>query len=209
MKCLTFAGETDIAYLGGYSGTVFRTDAGVLFDGDLSWVGAQLPDTDHPVLGLAFLDADTGYAVTGGMKAWWTTTGGANWAEVAISSPPSTQALNAVATFGDGSRAIAAGAAGLVLVRNGTRFQVVDLSGLIGATQLNDVAILGGGTRIVVAGNDGLIVGWAGSDFADALVPSNWFVPKSMTETSIVAVSFDAVDHGFAIGQQGLVVEYD
>lgn len=96
-----------------------------------------------------------------------------------------------------------------MLVRDGARFQVVDLSGAIGTAQLNAVAVLGGGTRIVVAGNDGLIAEWEGTTFADALNPSNWTTPKSLTDLHIAAISFDAVDHGFVIGQNALVLEYD
>ncbi len=206
---LDFGGTSDVAFVGASGGHIFSTDVSVLSAGDLIWTSRILPDLEHTVTGLAFIDEDTGYAVTTGMKIYSTSNGGSSWSTVGITNRPSTQALRAVATFGDGSKAIAVGAAGSVLVRNGTNFQVVDLSSLIGLTQLNTVTVLGGGTRIVAAGNDGVVVEFEGSTFADALNPSNWSTPKSMTDLHIFAVSFDAVDHGFVLGQQGLIIEYD
>ncbi|MBI1380461.1 MAG: hypothetical protein GC161_05160 [Planctomycetaceae bacterium] len=210
VTCLEFPGAGNVAFVGGSAGQVSRTDVGVLSSGQLTWVDVDLPDQDFNVTGLSFVDEDTGYAVTAGMKTWATSDSGANWTEVQILSAPSTtQALRAVSTFGSGAKAVAVGSAGLVLVRDGTRFQVVDLSATIGAAQLNAVAVLGGGTRIVVAGNDGLIAEWEGTTFADALNPSNWTTPKSLTDLHIAAISFDAVDHGFVVGQNALVLEYD
>lgn len=210
VTCLEFPGASNVAFVGGSAGQVSRTDVGVLSSGQLTWVDVDLPDQDFNVTGLSFVDEDTGYAVTAGMKVWYTSNSGATWTQVPILSAPSTtQALRAVSTFGSGAKAAAVGSAGLVLVRDGARFQVVDLSGLIGTAQLNAVAVLGGGTRIVVAGNDGLIVEWEGTTFADALNPANWTTPKSLTDLHIAAISFDAVDHGFVIRQNALVLEYD
>jgi len=209
-SCLAFGAGSDVAYVGASGGNIYSTDVSVLTGGDLTWSLKLLPETEYEVTGLSFTSATTGYAVTSGMQIWRTTDGGDLWTAVGISNPPSaTQGLRAIAAFDGGNKAVAVGNAGLLLVRNAGRFEVVDVSGMVGATQLNTVTVLGNGARVVVAGNDGVVLEFEGTNFADALNPSNWTAPKSMTSGHIYDLSFDAVDHGFVLGQQGLVVEYD
>lgn len=205
---MAMAGETDHVYVGGQAGKVWRT----ILSGStpLVWQIRDLPSTDHTVNDFAFVDEAVGYAVTSGMTLWHTSNGGSAWSEVSILTPPPSQILNAVATWGDGSKAVAVGTGGLVLVRNGARFQQVDLSALAGSAVLNDVTVQAAGStlRIVIAGNDGLVLEFEGL-IADALDPLNWSAPKSQSSAGpLLAVSFVGIDRGFALGPMSTLVEF-
>ncbi len=207
---MAMAGETDIVYASGATGTVWRSDLGSLGSGGtVVWQSRDLPSSDA-VTDFAFVDDSVGYAATEGMTLWHTTDGGVQWSEISIVSPPGTQNIKAIATYGDGSKAVAVGTGALVLVRNSARFEVVDLSALAGVSILNDVAIQQSGSnlRIVIAGNNGLILNFEGTSLASALDPLNWTAPKSQSSDPMLALSFVGIDRGYSLGPASTLVEF-
>jgi len=209
VSSLSMGGESDIAYIGGGAGTVYRTDLSAPVLGQLDWTPRPLPDPSHDVTAVDFIDASTGYAATTGMTLYRTTNGGTSWTQMGLTGSPTTRPIRAIQTFGDGSKAVAVGDGGLVLVRTGARFEEVNLGALATTGTLRCVEIEDGGKKVFVGGNDGLILEFTGTDFSQITDSSKWSAPKSQTKYPIVALSFDAPDHGFAIGFESLVVEYD
>lgn len=204
------ADGSDSFYVGSVNGVIWRTDLAQLDGwGALEWESRSLPVTATNVTGLHFIDADTGYAVTDTMQLYETTNGGAVWTQVGITGSPNTQVLEAVRTWGDGSKAIAVGENGMVLARVGAQFQQVNLAAATGGRALLCVEVVDGGKQAFVGGNDGLLLHFSGSSFSDVTNLANWSTPKSQASNAIVDMSFDAPDHGFVFAPPGVVIEYD
>ena len=107
-------------------------------------------------------------------------------------------------TWGDGSTAVVVGQNGLVLEREATGFEPVDASSFtaLGLTvELGDVQVLLNGSHVDlrIGGHEGTVL------FRDAGV---WTQPRSYTNNPIHQVVFQDSDHGFALGQNFVVLEY-
>ncbi|MBI1382002.1 MAG: hypothetical protein GC161_13055 [Planctomycetaceae bacterium] len=200
MEACKIAPSSTVAYVAGPGGTAFKVD---LAASPLVWTDvtvAGMSTSGDTVLGLDFIDSSTGYAVGTERTAYVTSNGGANWTAVTVSGTTAGQSFRAVATWDSGTKAAAVGTGGIVYYRDGGAFNAVSLGSHATDVAFNDVEILDGGDEVMICGDAGQIRRYASS---------TWSSPKSMTSQNIHALSFDADDHGFAIGQQFVILEYN
>lgn len=200
MEACKIAPSSTIAYVAGPGGTAFKVD---LTASPLVWTNvtvAGMSTSGDTVLGLDFIDSSTGYAVGTERTAYVTSNGGSNWTAVTVSGTTAGQSFRAVATWDSGTKAAAVGTGGIVYYRDGGAFNAVSLGSHATDVAFNDVEILDGGDEVMICGDAGQIRRYASS---------TWSSPKSMTSQNIHALSFDADDHGFAIGQQFVILEYN
>jgi len=201
-NALDFAPSSDTVYGASALGKVYKsTDAGV------NWSNVYTGSSET-LYGVSFATASTGYVVGSNATAYKTTSGGSTWTTVSFSGGTPSHLFD-VATWGDGSNAIAVGAGGAVYIATGGSFvkQTIDLDPGVGVStptvDLRDVEVLidGSDVHFRVVGNDGVVL------FRNAA--GTWTSPKSQSSDTLVRASFDALGHGFIIGTQFTICEYD
>jgi photosystem II stability/assembly factor-like uncharacterized protein len=195
-EAVAFAPGSDVVYAVGGGAVVWKsTDGGVI------WAKMTSPQTSATLLGVSFATDDVGYVVGAGQAVFLTQDGGSSWTAVPVHGGVAGEDFLAVATWGDGTPAIAVGTDGLVYEKTATRFDPVDPG--FGVTQnLQDVQVLTSGTDEHVR-----ICGLGGT----ALFRDNgvWSLPKSQTTDPLASISFSAPDEGYVVGRQFLVMKYE
>lgn len=191
---------TSTAYIGGPAGRVARAD---LAASTVTWtevtIGTMTTDGEA-VRDFAFIDANTGYAVGTGARAYKTTNGGNTWRRLEFVGTPPIFNFNAVATWGDGSKAIVVGDQGLVYQLTTDKLEAVNLGASAVTLHLNDVVALDGGAEFMIVGDLGIALRHDGS---------TWTQPKTFTNSNLVSASFYASDEGFVFGRSFLVLGYN
>jgi photosystem II stability/assembly factor-like uncharacterized protein len=108
-----------------------------------------------------------------------------------------------VATWDDGAHALAVGDAGEVYERISTDFQKITTPAP--AIALSDVEVLfdDPDLDVIITGTGGFVMMRAPGS------PPTWTTPKSQTIDPLVRASFQSPTHGFIIGNQFLICEYE
>lgn len=201
-NAVDFAPSSDTIFGVTVLGRVYvSTDAGVNYDDVFT-------GSSETLNGVAFATTSTGFVVGNNATAYKTTTGGAAWTSVSFSGGTPGH-LHDVATWGNGTNAVTVGVGGAVYVASGGAFvkQTIDLDPGAGVStptvDLHDVEVIvdGSDVHFRVVGVDGLVL------FRDAA--GTWTSPKSQSSDNLVRACFDAVDHGFILGTQFTVCEFD
>jgi photosystem II stability/assembly factor-like uncharacterized protein len=195
-EAVAFAPGSDVVYAVGSSALVWRSS-----DGGVNWSKMTSPQTSETLHGVSFATPSAGFVVGANQAAFLTQDGGVSWTAVPIHGGVAGEDFHAVATWGDGTPAIAVGTDGLVYEKTATRFDVVDPG--FGVTQnLQDVQVLTSGTdeHVRICGLGGTVL------FRDNGV---WSLPKSQTTDPLASISFSAPDEGYVVGRQFLVMKYE
>ena len=196
-SAVSFGENENIAYVVGAGGKIRKTTNGGIVWRDLSDLG------NLTLTGVSFLDDEIGYVVGEYKRVYFTTEAGGSWSQIPVNTTGQETLLD-VMTWGDGSTAVVVGQNGLVLEREATGFEPVDASSFtaLGLTvELGDVQVLLNGSHVDlrIGGHEGTVL------FRDAGV---WTQPRSYTNNPIHQVVFQDSDHGFALGQNFVVLEY-
>jgi hypothetical protein len=125
--------------------------------------------------------------------------GGTSWSTVTVTGG-SGETFHDVATWDDGTEAILVAAGGGVYVKSDTAFVKQDLGSLATTSDLFDVEVLDDGDVVRIGGDRGMVL------FRDG---GTWSRPRSTTSVPLYKLAFQAADHGFAIGRNFLIAEYD
>lgn len=195
-QAVAFAPFTNIVHIGGVGGLLRRS-----FDGGKNWSTLLAhPVTTETILGIAFADANHGYAVGTNQVALQTSNGGNSWTPVGLVGGVPGETLHAVATWGDGTPAVAVGSDGLVYAKSGAQFVLQNLGAMAVQTDLTDVAVFNAGANVRICGLVGMVL------FRDN---GTWSQPKSQTNEDLTGLSFESSNTGYCIGRPFLITRYE
>ena len=192
---VAFAPGTSTAYVVTAAGNVLRST-----DNGQTWTAKTSPaSVILKGIAVAETSADVLYVVGSGASAYISGDGGTTWSAVTVTGG-SGETFFDVATWDDGTEAILVAAGGGVYVKASTAFVRQDLGALATTADLYDVEVLDDGDTVRIGGNRGVAL------FRDG---GTWTRPRSATSVPIYRMAFQAADHGFAIGRNFLIAEYD
>lgn len=162
------------------------------------WVNESPTGYDGILYGTSFVDACTGWVAGQGSKVFRTEDGGDNWVAVTVRSPESR--ILDIATWGDGSSAVAVGDDGGVWIGQSPLLRVdFDALGLTVEDDLYDVEVIGNGDQIWISGDNGILLHRNSS-----LV---WSKPETRTTLQLPKVEFLSATEGYAVGVTFTILE--
>ena len=180
-------------------------------NGGAYWRSATSPGSED-LYGVSFLNDDVGYACGDSKKIYRTTTGAGSWASITVNGGASEVLRDVQAWIVPGSPpaigAIAVGDNGRVFQKatTGSTFEQIDDDSGFPAdiTQaLFDVEALDDGATIRICGDDGVVL------FRDGTTTPTWTRVRSLANTTLVKLSFQDADEGFAVGFGFFVGRYE
>ncbi len=145
------------------------------------------------------IDSPNGWVVGGDGVLVKTADNGVTWLQVRVRGAAAGPDFLAIKTLGTGAQAIVVGTNGMVYLRTANRFDPVNLGAQAVTVNLNDVAVLNGGANFVAVGDEGTILSFDGT---------TWTQPKSQTNEPLLFASFDALNHGFVVGREFMILEF-
>jgi photosystem II stability/assembly factor-like uncharacterized protein len=153
-QAVAFIPGTDDVFIGGVGGVLRKST-----DGGINWSSSISLGTTETIHSIAFADTDVGYLVGTGGAAYRTENGGTKWASVSFSPSSASVDFYAVATWGDGSRAVAVGSGGQVFEKSNNQFVQLDLGSFATAGSLYDVEAFASGTDLSlrICGSEGQV----------------------------------------------------
>ncbi len=152
-------------------------------------------------------NASVGYVAGLGHTLYKTTDGGLNWVQYAFQNAPDFFDIKIWAeSGGDGIAGILVGQGGAVYQKTTSSSQwnaVTDSVVTSNTEDLNDVEIVSsGGTHLRIAGANGVVL------FRDS--SGSWSAPKSQASTyTLLKMAFQDTTHGFGIGSNFIVLDYN
>jgi photosystem II stability/assembly factor-like uncharacterized protein len=194
-QCAAFVPGTLTVFAGAANGVLRKS-----INGGVTWTTPTQPGTAMEIRAIAFADAQNGYLVGGGEIAFQTTNGGGTWFPVETVDNGVTTEFYGVATWGNGTPAMAVGSNGRIYEKTGARFNALGTQFV--SSTLTDVEVFASGTdlHIRICGSAGAML------FRDNGV---WSQPKSQTNEDHKALSFISADLGYGIGTPFLITKYE
>lgn len=186
---------TNTVYAVGEVGTIIRSD-----DFGLTW--APLPQPDGytgPLYGVSFATPCVGYVVGAQGKVFRTIDGGQFWRPVTVVGG-SGETFYDVTTWGSGVAAVLVGQNGGVYEKSGTQFVKQTLGSLTVTDALFDVEAFDSGAALRICGDLGTVL------FRDG---GTWTRPWAGPHGPYYKMAFQSPTHGFAIGENFMIAEYE